>query len=147
MAGRARLQVRRRWNAPCRRCNPPGDEDTPPRLPKGFTDDDEAQAGATAVLKGLIIANDPSVANATKLDDEIAKHELVDLVATAKLEVSPQEVDILKALTQLSVWAGRYPVARKLKDHTTIAPSRGLVRRRGWRSVRGCRGDKLFPPV
>ena len=73
------------------------------------------------VLKGLIIANDPSVANETKLDDEIAKHELVDLAATAKFDC-PQEVDILKALTQLSVWAGRYPVARKLKDHTTIAP-------------------------
>lgn len=74
------------------------------------------------VLKGLIIANDPSVANETKLDDEIAKHELVDLAATAKFEVCPQEVDILKALTQLSVWAGRYPVARKLKHHTTTEP-------------------------
>ena len=74
------------------------------------------------VLKGLIIANNPSVASETELSDQIKKHTLVDLAAAARFQVGPQEVDTLKALTQLSVWAGRYPVALKLKHHTTIDP-------------------------
>ena len=63
------------------------------------------------VLKGLIVANDPSTINSDKLNAVLKKHDLLELARTAALTVHAQEEPVLGALSELSVWAGRYPVA------------------------------------
>jgi hypothetical protein len=74
------------------------------------------------VLKGLIVANDSTIPDKTKLANELASHKLVDLAAAAHFQISGDEATVLEALTTLTEWAGRYPVARRLDQHTTIEP-------------------------
>jgi hypothetical protein len=80
------------------------------------------------VLKGLVVANAPNIANEAKLGDEIVSHKLICLAKKAAFQISASEAKILRALTQLSEWAGRYPVARRLKQHSSADPlSDGLA--------------------
>jgi hypothetical protein len=68
------------------------------------------------VLKGLIVANDPSLINGDKLNAALKGHDLAALAKTAAFEVYLQEVPVLRALSELAVWAGRYPVAIYSRD-------------------------------
>jgi len=61
-------------------------------------------------LKGLIITNDPNLSNPDKLDKTLQDHDLVELAKRAGLDVYVEEQPILEALSDLSTWAGRYPV-------------------------------------
>jgi hypothetical protein len=71
------------------------------------------------VFKGIMVANDPALANETKLNSELKSHELDRLAAKAGFALSPEEQLLLKALSEIAIWAGRYPVASKLVDHTS----------------------------
>jgi hypothetical protein len=68
------------------------------------------------VLKGLIVANDPSIINGDKLNAALKDHNLAALANKAAFNVHAQEVPVLKALSELAVWAGRYPVAIYARD-------------------------------
>jgi hypothetical protein len=68
------------------------------------------------VLKGLIVVNDPSVINSDKLSAVLKDHDLIDLAKKAAFVVHAQEVPVLRALSELAVWAGRYPVAVYARD-------------------------------
>jgi len=68
------------------------------------------------VLKGLIVANDPSLIDGDKLNAVLRTHELVDLAKRADFVVHVEEKPVLRALSELSVWAGRYPVAQNVRD-------------------------------
>lgn len=63
------------------------------------------------VLKGLIIANTPTLAGEVRLDGQLKSHDLIELSRIANFTVHVHEELILKRLSQVSVWAGRYPVA------------------------------------
>ncbi len=63
------------------------------------------------VLKGIIVANNPSIANQNKIDSQLKSHDLVELAGLADVTVHGQERPVLQALSELAVWAGRYPVA------------------------------------
>jgi hypothetical protein len=69
------------------------------------------------VLKGLIVANDPGLADGERLNRTLQSHDLAKLAQTASFEVHVQERPVLDALSELSVWAGRYPVAIRRTDN------------------------------
>lgn len=68
------------------------------------------------VFKGLIIANEPQLISSDKLDGVLKDHDLIALAARAGFTVNVQEEPVLRALSELSVWAGRYPVALYVGD-------------------------------
>jgi hypothetical protein len=71
------------------------------------------------VFKGMMVANDPALANETKLNGELKSHELDRLAAKASFALSAEEQLLLRILSEIAIWAGRYPVASRLVDHTS----------------------------
>jgi hypothetical protein len=71
------------------------------------------------IFKGMMVANDPAIANETKLNNELKSHELDLLAAKAGFALSPEEQLLLRTLSEIAIWAGRYPVASRLVDHTS----------------------------
>jgi hypothetical protein len=69
------------------------------------------------VLKGIIIAKSPGLIEDRELSGELTSHNLIKLADKAGFTVHVQERGVLEALYQLSVWAGRYPVARTRREH------------------------------
>jgi hypothetical protein len=70
------------------------------------------------LLKGPIIAIQPQLISDKKLDNgTIRTHDLVELCGHACLELSAEEKRVLQTLTEISVWAGRYPVAATFERH------------------------------
>src|SRR5262249_58181812 len=64
------------------------------------------------VLKGLIVSKRPDLIQERKLDDELKNHDLNELAEKAEVTVDERdERPVLEALSKLSIWAGRYPVA------------------------------------
>ena len=68
-------------------------------------------------LKGLIVANTPALIEERKLSDALKSHDLIKLAEKAAFAVHPQERPVLEALSELSIWAGRYPVALSRREH------------------------------
>jgi hypothetical protein len=68
-------------------------------------------------LKGLIVASKPHLINDEKLSRALTSHDLIALAREAEFTVHREEEVVLKALSELSVWAGRYPVARTRSEH------------------------------
>jgi hypothetical protein len=65
------------------------------------------------VLKGLIVLKRPDLIQEHELHGELQTHDLNKLAERAKVTVDEQhEQPVLEALTHLSIWAGRYPIAR-----------------------------------
>ena len=73
-------------------------------------------------FKGMMIARDASLAGETKLNRLIKNHALLKLAEAANFSVADDEVRVLKALTELGEWAGRYPTATNLEGHTSVEP-------------------------
>jgi hypothetical protein len=69
------------------------------------------------VLKGLVIANSPQLIEEGELSGELKSHNLIKLAEKADFTVHVQERPVLEALSQLSMWAGRYPVARTRREY------------------------------
>jgi hypothetical protein len=69
------------------------------------------------VLKGLIVANDASVVDENKISKPLKSHDLVELSASAGVTVRVEEGPVLASLSDLSVWAARYPVATRKEDY------------------------------
>jgi hypothetical protein len=63
------------------------------------------------VLKGLIVSKRPDLIQEDKLDQGLETHNLITLANKAEFAVHVRERRVLEALSQLSIWAGRYPVA------------------------------------
>jgi hypothetical protein len=74
------------------------------------------------VLKGLLIAKNPSLAGEHKLNRQITSHNLVKLAEKAGFDVAGQELPLLESLSEIAVWAGRYPVAIELKKPPRNSP-------------------------
>jgi hypothetical protein len=69
------------------------------------------------VFKGIMVANDPALANETELDSKLRSHNLDRLADKAGFALSPEERLLLRTLSEIAFWAGRYPVALRLADH------------------------------
>ena len=63
------------------------------------------------VLKGLIVSKRPDLIQEDELHGELKTHDLIKLTKKAKVTVEQHERPVLKALSELSISAGRYPVA------------------------------------
>ncbi len=63
------------------------------------------------LLKGIWIAKDLSLISSGKLNHKLASHDLDKLAKQAEFVLHAQEAPVAQALSKLSVWAGRYPVA------------------------------------
>jgi len=63
------------------------------------------------VLKGLIVFKRPGLIQEHELHGELQTHDLNKLAKKAKVAVGQHERPVLEALTHLSIWAGRYPIA------------------------------------
>jgi hypothetical protein len=63
------------------------------------------------LLKGIRIAKDPSLVSGGKLNRKLASHDLVVLAKDAGFVLHVQEIPVAEALSKLSIWRGRYPVA------------------------------------
>jgi hypothetical protein len=71
------------------------------------------------VLKGLMVFKRPDLIQEHELHGELKTHDLNELAKKAKVTVDQQhEQPVLEALTRLSIWAGRYPIARGPSDDT-----------------------------
>jgi hypothetical protein len=79
------------------------------------------------VLKGLMIANDSGLADNRALRREITSHDLVALARKAKFELFVQETPVMAALSRISEWAGRYPVARTPERHGATSDPDALL--------------------
>lgn len=69
------------------------------------------------LLKGLIVANDASAVDENSISKRLKSHDLLTLATDAGVTVHVEEQPILAALSDLSVWAGRYPVASRKEDY------------------------------
>jgi len=79
------------------------------------------------VLKGILVANNPSLANENKLNKSLLSHDLNALARMADFQVYVQETPVLDALSKLSVWAGRYPVASRRSESSGAKNSDELL--------------------
>lgn len=69
------------------------------------------------VLKGLIVAKDATLVNENKISKRLRSHDLIQLSADAGVQVHVQEHPVLTALSDSSLWAGRYPVALTKEEY------------------------------
>jgi hypothetical protein len=68
-------------------------------------------------LKGLAIARKPELVGAQNVDRALLSHDLNRLSTLASFTLAVQEAPILRALSHIGEWAGRYPVARNINQH------------------------------
>ena len=78
-------------------------------------------------LKGLIVAKNPHLIDGDRLNKTLHSHDLRSLADTATFQVHVQEEPVLKALSLLSVWAGRYPVALHQREYVGVSNSDELL--------------------
>jgi hypothetical protein len=103
------------------------------------------------VLKGLIVAKDATIVDENIISKKLKSHDLIELSAAAGVTVHVEEQPILAALSDLSVWAGRYPVASRKEDyfrkenpHAMLDyGSKHVIMRRFFDRVRADLGPKL----
>jgi hypothetical protein len=86
------------------------------------------------VLKGLIVFKRPDLIKEDRLDGELKSHDLNELAKKAKVAVEQEERPVLEALSQLSIWAGRYPVALNPATPACRTPTHGSTMARPIRS-------------
>ena len=70
------------------------------------------------VLKGLMVFKRPDLVQEHELHGELKTHDLNELAKKAKVTVEQRERPVLEVLTNLSTWAGSYPIARGPSDET-----------------------------
>ena len=76
------------------------------------------------LLKGIIVANDPLLISDEKFNAKLKSHDLIQLSKTCEFALNPQEIHVAKALSKLTEWAGRYPVALRQNEFAAGIPSR-----------------------
>jgi hypothetical protein len=75
-------------------------------------------------LKGLIVLKCPGLIQEDKLHGDLTSHDLTRLAEKAEVTVDQQqERRVLEALSDLSTWAGRYPVALRPSEYGTPNPN------------------------
>lgn len=71
------------------------------------------------LFKGIWIAKDRSLISKGKLNRKLKAHDLTKLAELAGFVLHTQETPVVQALSKLTVWAGRYPVALFEREFTS----------------------------
>jgi hypothetical protein len=71
------------------------------------------------LLKGILVAQDGNRVGDKKINVP-RTHNLVELADEAKISLSAAECDLLKRLSTITTWSGRYPAAASLADFAPI---------------------------
>jgi hypothetical protein len=61
-------------------------------------------------FKGLMVSKDPTLIGARKVSPKLRSHKLVELARDAGISLSPSEEYLLKWVSEVVIWKGRYPV-------------------------------------
>lgn len=64
-------------------------------------------------LKGIIVANEPDRISEERLDRDLQNHDLTVLARLARFSLSSDDEHVCRLLTDIVLWAGRYPVATR----------------------------------
>ena len=68
-------------------------------------------------LKGLIVARNPGIVSPQRISKTLKSHELVKLAKDARFSLAVQEIPVLRALSHIAEWVGRYPVATTMDKY------------------------------
>lgn len=82
------------------------------------------------LLKGVLVARDANLVGDKKIN--VPKtHDLVALADLAKISLSTTQRDLLKRLSTITTWSGRYPAAVSIEDFAPIgiAAQQQLIKR------------------
>jgi len=81
-------------------------------------------------LKGLIVTRNPGSIESRKISNSIKSddHSLIELAEKAQFSPSSEEEPVLKALSLIAKWAGRYPVPVKMAQYVKEENPLGLNR-------------------
>jgi hypothetical protein len=81
-------------------------------------------------LKGLIVTRNPGSVESPKISNSIKSHDhdLIELARKAHFLPTPKEEQVLKALSLIAKWAGRYPVPLKMAQYVNQESPLGLNR-------------------
>jgi hypothetical protein len=72
------------------------------------------------LIKATIIAQGTVAGNSRQISNNFKKHSieaLVGLIDANKLSFNQDEINLLKELEKFVVWAGRYPIPKKVEQH------------------------------
>jgi hypothetical protein len=79
-------------------------------------------------LKGLIVIQNPGLIASPEISKSIKSHDLIMLARNASFQLAPQEEPVLKALSHIAEWAGRYPVPTKMDRYVNQENPLGVDR-------------------
>jgi hypothetical protein len=65
------------------------------------------------ILKAVIIYKKPGLIASDKLSEVVANHFLIDLAGIANIQLSSYENAVLKWLTEVVIWKGRYSIPKQ----------------------------------
>ena len=65
-----------------------------------------------ALLKGIMIADNPSTVSDGRLPKWLLTHELAGLMKRAEVPLTEDEAELIRRLAEAVQWRGRYPVPR-----------------------------------
>ena len=67
-------------------------------------------------VKGICVAKNPKVVKDNRFVGP-RNHKLLDLFASAKIDLSDQERELVERLEHFVLWAGRYPIPLNLREY------------------------------
>jgi hypothetical protein len=91
-------------------------------------------------LKGLMVSQEPTLIGARKLSPKLRSHKLVELERAAGISLSSDEQYLLKWVSEVVIWKGRYPVPTNTErathlfhplDNVTLESTRSKFRELG----------------
>jgi hypothetical protein len=68
------------------------------------------------LAKGIYVARHPTACSSDNLPGELATHKAIELLESLDMSLSQAEVSLLERIETFVLWAGRYPIPRKLDD-------------------------------
>jgi len=67
-------------------------------------------------LKGLLVSKDRRLIGSDRLSTKLKSHKLTELARDAGISLSASEEKILKWVTEVVIWKGRYPVPADIRN-------------------------------
>src|SRR5438128_5199933 len=68
------------------------------------------------LAKGIYVARNPTACSSDNLPRELTTHKAIELLESLDVSLSQAEVSLLERIETFVLWAGRYPIPRRLDD-------------------------------
>lgn len=68
------------------------------------------------LVKGIYVARNPTACSSDHLPGELTKHKTIEFFERLNLSISQAEGQLLERIETFVLWAGRYPIPRRLDD-------------------------------